>query len=195
VKEALPDDVQALIDAERVARGPSEATRRAVRAKITHTLGAGGAVLKLVTIVLLVGGLAAVHTAQPRSEPSEPIVISYPAETQIALVPERVRGVEHDAPAPEAVARRRVPTASLLTRAWRALSAGEPARTLEIIDYVASVDTRGPLEEERRVLEISALAALGRRAEARTHAEQFLREYPQTIHAPIVARALEEVSR
>jgi RNA polymerase sigma-70 factor (ECF subfamily) len=51
------------------------------------------------------------------------------------------------------------------------------------LDRLAKLVPNGPLEEEREVLSIEALAASGDRAAARRRAERFLFERPQSVHA------------
>ena len=51
------------------------------------------------------------------------------------------------------------------------------------LDRLAALVPNGPLEEEREVLTIEALAASGSSDAARRRADRFLFERPQSVHA------------
>jgi outer membrane protein assembly factor BamD (BamD/ComL family) len=67
---------------------------------------------------------------------------------------------------------------ALLGRGQHALQAGEPAAALRAFDRHASLYPNGILAEERMLKRMVALCELGRRSEARTEAERFVRANP-----------------
>ena len=71
----------------------------------------------------------------------------------------------------------------LLQRAQRALP-GDPARALAAAEEHRRRFTGGVLAQEREVIAISALAALGQRGEARVRAARFVASYPRSAHRP-----------
>lgn len=68
-------------------------------------------------------------------------------------------------------------------RARAALTAGEAARALSLLDDFDRMARTGVLDREARVLRVDALERLGRVAEARVQAERFLQIYPHDPHA------------
>jgi len=86
---------------------------------------------------------------------------------------------------------RYVREAKLVAQARRAL-AGDPARALALTEQVEREFPNGLLGEERRALEIRALAALGKSSEAKSAAKAFLAEYPDGPQAAAVRRAIED---
>jgi RNA polymerase sigma-70 factor (ECF subfamily) len=75
--------------------------------------------------------------------------------------------------------------AGLLARADAALKGGDAPRALELLDEYASSFPSGVLVEERDAERVVVLCALGRRDEARTAADAFLRDHPRS---PLAAR-------
>lgn len=69
----------------------------------------------------------------------------------------------------------------LLQRAQDALGSS-PARALQIANEHIARFPRGVLAQEREVIAISALTALGRTSEARARAARFLAAYPRSAH-------------
>lgn len=69
----------------------------------------------------------------------------------------------------------------LLQRAQEALSA-EPARALALAGDHAARFPKGSLSQEREVIAIGALVALGRAPEARARADAFLARFPTSAH-------------
>jgi hypothetical protein len=86
---------------------------------------------------------------------------------------------------------RYVREAKLVAQARRAL-ADDPTRALALTRQVEREFPNGMLEEERRALEIRALAALGRADEAQSAAKGFLAKFPDGPHAAAVRRAIED---
>jgi hypothetical protein len=92
-------------------------------------------------------------------------------------------------PSPAMPARARGATASveaemgLIGEARDALRSGAGARALLLLDEHAHRYPAGALGEERDAMRIAALCALGRVAESRAAASQFLRAFPESPHA------------
>lgn len=95
------------------------------------------------------------------------------------------------ADAPPSDADRYVREARLVAQARRAL-ADDPDRALALTRQVEREFPDGLLEEERRALQIRALAALGRDGEADSAAKGFLAKFPDGPHAAAVRRAIED---
>jgi hypothetical protein len=92
--------------------------------------------------------------------------------------------VAHAAPSPSQVV--------LVRRAWVALSSGQPALALQLVDQDASLHPDGVLAEERAAVQIAALAKLHRRTEARAAASRFIALHPTSVHRARIERAIEE---
>ncbi len=60
----------------------------------------------------------------------------------------------------------------------------EPAEALALAEGHAARFPEGKLGQERELIAISALAALGRKAEARARANLFLTLFPESAHKP-----------
>jgi len=75
--------------------------------------------------------------------------------------------------------------ARLVHEGVAALRAGEASRALTLFDAHAALYPRGALAEERAAERVLALADLGRAAEARAAADEFLRAHPAS---PLAAR-------
>ncbi len=119
--------------------------------------------------------IPAVAASRPPVSPKKPAVIEVPP---------------HVEPPPAAPVIRT--QSQLLADASRALSTGDPERTLALVDEDLRAHGNGPLAEDREALRVSALLALGRSADARAAARRLLAAYPQTIHRALVDRALTE---
>ena len=65
------------------------------------------------------------------------------------------------------------------------MRANRPGEALRLLDAYTAAHTGGELVPERRAQRIFVLCALGRRAEARTDVERFLRDLPRS---PLAAR-------
>jgi outer membrane biosynthesis protein TonB len=85
------------------------------------------------------------------------------------------------APAPARSAEEGESEIRLLQRAQDALGSS-PARALQITNEHITRFPRGMLAQEREVIAISALRALGRTSEARARATRFLAAYPRSAH-------------
>jgi hypothetical protein len=71
-----------------------------------------------------------------------------------------------------------------------ALRGGSPFVALQAVATHAEVYPDGSLTEERRSYQIRALAAAGRREDARRLAAAFRRDYPSSVHADAIDDAL-----
>lgn len=74
----------------------------------------------------------------------------------------------------------------LLDAAHAALSHGRPAEALASAERHAAQWPRGYLGEEREVVTIQALAALGRRGEAKQRADRYRQTHPKSLLLPAV---------
>ncbi|HEY5944447.1 MAG TPA: hypothetical protein VIV40_03105 [Kofleriaceae bacterium] len=143
-----------------------------------------------------------------RVEPIEDVPAKEAAAVEPAPIPEAPRR-KHERPAPPAAAAESATTvepapaaveppvvpparsqSQLLADASRALSLGDAAHALELIDEDTRVHEGGALVEEREALRISALAATGRTQEAREAARHLLATYPHSIHRRLAERVL-----
>ena len=115
-----------------------------------------------------------------------------------AVVPRPVVSTEPPRPLPSAPAPAvdaLAEEARLVARVRRLLRAGEAARALHLLRGSAAHFRRGGLAEERTVLEVEALARLGRRHEAEAVAEDLLREHPRSPHASRVRSVIVDPPR
>ena len=114
------------------------------------------------------------------------------APSAVAAPVPRALDAESRLPAP--VAQRLTPAvegeARLVRDGVAALRAGEPARALALFDAHALRYPRGILAEERAAERALALAALGRHAEARAAADEFLRAHPTSPLATRLRRSI-----
>jgi hypothetical protein len=78
---------------------------------------------------------------------------------------------------------------ALLDAARQALTAGEAEKTLALISSYRKRFPDGALEQEATVLEVDALEAKGRAAQASDLKEQFLAEHPDSAHRERVKRS------
>lgn len=70
-----------------------------------------------------------------------------------------------------------------LDRARAALAAGDPARTIDLLDGYEQAFPRGALQQEATYLRIQALSKSGQRGAARDLAAHFLADHPASPHA------------
>jgi hypothetical protein len=82
---------------------------------------------------------------------------------------------------------------ALLDTARAALVRGQGADALAPLERHAQRFPRGVLSEEREALEVNALVASGRYAEARQRGEQFFARHPGSLLRPSVEAALEAI--
>lgn len=114
------------------------------------------------------------------------------AASAVARPVSRVPDADSSLPAP--VVHRFTPAldteARLVREGVAALEAGEPARALVLFDAHALRYPRGVLAEERAAERALALAALGRHAEARAAAAEFVRAHPTSPLATRLRRTI-----
>lgn len=121
------------------------------------------------------------------AEPPPDTLAEPPPDSLAALAPESGRqdpGVSANPPArhastPESRLREE---SALVLRARERLRAGDPAGALRLLADARSRFPQGALGQEREALTIEALAAERNTGEARAHAEEFLRENPDSPH-------------
>jgi outer membrane protein assembly factor BamD (BamD/ComL family) len=80
--------------------------------------------------------------------------------------------------------------AMLVGEAKKALRDGDGSHVLELVSRADREFPKGQLVQERRALEIRALAQLGRADEAAAKADKFLAKYPSSPYADAVERAV-----
>jgi len=83
------------------------------------------------------------------------------------------------------------PEASMLARAHQALLHHDPDRALAVAGEHARSYPQGALTQEREVIAVEALLALGRRDEARARVATFRREHPKSSHLSRLERLVE----
>ncbi len=140
---------------------------------------------------------AAVAPSLPSSPPPvasarAPIApLAPPAPTSAVLV------APDQAPSPPTLAPRRGPASSnldaestLLRSARERLENGDPKGSLDDIASMANRFPRGELAQEREVVAIQALLALGQHAAAATRTAAFLRTHPSSPYADSLRQAL-----
>ena len=117
---------------------------------------------------------------------------SQPATSPVVIEPEP----STRAPPRSIAAPAREPTADqagldvelgLLREARGALATGDAARALALIDEHERRLTNGHLVEERRLLQIQAMCALGQKEPAQAAARRFAADYPASPHTPTIA--------
>lgn len=171
--------------------------------------GAAAAILKLIGGLVLVGGLVGVAALLVREPPvDEPPV---PAPTLVRATDQAVlkdmppmtwplRQVKPPAPpvelrAPVERVRKPAPTdeasevldleaeVRLIAAIRAALQRGDGAEALaRVAEHRQKFGARGVLVQERSAHEVEALCAVGREAEARRMAAEFLRKWPESPH-------------
>ncbi|MEM7160571.1 MAG: hypothetical protein AAF799_47480 [Myxococcota bacterium] len=83
----------------------------------------------------------------------------------------------------------------LMTAARRALSQGQPARALELLEQHERTHARGQMAEDRAALRSQALCEAGRGAEARAAATSFLAAHPRSAHGNRVRATLDRATK
>lgn len=79
---------------------------------------------------------------------------------------------------------------AMLDVARSALSLGEAARALDVVERHAREFPRGKMSEEREALGVQSLVKLGRRDAAAIRGAAFRRQYPSSVLAPVIEAAL-----
>ncbi|MEZ4371577.1 MAG: hypothetical protein R3B07_12165 [Polyangiaceae bacterium] len=171
--------------------GLSGAAKLVIAVGITLGLGAGG--------YALFGGEKA-QSVTPRLEEA-PVQVAPPVEEPKVVVPSAPTPtteveVEQKAPAdveaPQKASKPAAPSeASILERARRSLSK-DPAAALAATQEHKRLYPSGVLAQEREVIAIEALKRLKREGEAKSRAETFEAEHPESAHQRKVESILEE---
>jgi hypothetical protein len=166
--------------------GSAVAASAASAAKFTWAKLLVGASLVGVTAVPV--GYYALRTTAPAARPARSAVVSTPA------APEPAPAATAQEAATDAVAAARAATLAeelrALDHARLALANGDARRTLGALDTYDRRFPSGRLQIEAEVLRIDALTKLGRKDEARQHAEAFLRRHPNSVLATRVRAQL-----
>ncbi len=204
--EPPTDDLRALFETE---RDLPDVERVAIKHKLAATIAAPAAATttiastKLLWIAAAAAAIAAaagIWWATQRSEPAstppapsiEPAPMIAPEPTITTTSPEPAPPSARETPstnAPSAQAPAGPSQTELLAQAWQAL-ATRPAESLRLVELDAKLHAKGALGEERDALQVQALAALGRRDDAKTLATRFLARYPQSVHRKAVEGSL-----
>lgn len=166
---------------------------------------AGGGGLAMAGLGLLLGaavGAVGYGTIAPQAHPLgavvRPLVIPLPAPSAPSATPPPTLEPPDEAPpaarASNAVGRDVDLAAerALLEVARTALARGDAASALAALDAHKKRFPRGRLLEERESLAVQALAAAGKRDEARRRADQFRKRSPDSMLLPAVDEALNE---
>jgi hypothetical protein len=131
--------------------------------------------------------------------PTEPIVVAPKAEEPVRPAPRPVRtapvvaspAVAPSAPPPPPESDKDLAAErSLLEVARTAFSRGQPKDALDQLDLHERQFPTGRLSEEREALRVMALAASGKRQDARARAARFVQEHPDSLLRPAVEAAV-----
>jgi len=199
--------------AESVARaavgGPMGAGVAATPTGLATAGAMGSAVVKLGLGLLVVGSLTAGAVALwPRGKPaisaravapapSVPAAVAMPRGPQppaapapatedpaaIAAVPSNSRAIHPRRPAPSAIPDPLGVEAAMITQARAQLRGGDARAALSTLGRLQSRSRNGALGQEREILTIQALSALGETEAARRRARAFVASYPDSPHA------------
>ncbi len=206
--ELPPPELAALFDAERAAPAASAAARTAMRARlvaaVAHVplgaaaaagLGAAGKTLAVIALAVGVGaGTVAVVKHRDAATPAAVIAAPPPPATVTVtpLPPPTEAAPAAVEPVPPPAKPRAVPSqATLVEQAWSEITAGDPARALDLVREDERAHPDGALREEREAIDVVALAKLHRLADARAAAARFADRYPDSVHRALIARVLE----
>jgi hypothetical protein len=136
--------------------------------------------------------VAPVQTVAASAKPVARVRAAVQAAPEVVAAPEVPEVTEPARAAPADVVRPRthvqkvlqseaLPSELSLIQAAQA-AAGQPAKALHALNEHARIYPQGVLSQEREVLAISALLALGKRDEAEARAERPAREHPDSAH-------------
>ncbi len=157
-------------------------------------VGAGLLGHRLIRPPAIPAGAAAVRTrAAPEVRPAEPDVVS-PAASEPSVAPERlpgaVRAQETSPPEPSLSSEIRI-----LDVARAAVDEHRPAAAQRALDSYARRFPQGRMRPEAAVLGLAVLAEQGRRAEARSLADQLLASPPYRAYEPRIRSLLRELGK
>jgi hypothetical protein len=184
-----------------VATGSVTSTALLAEAAMLPVAASPGGALTLAAVKAFVAGTAvgavlttAVSSLLPHRVPPAPAPV--PTERREATGPrnERAEGLAL-VPAPSAAASAPVLVGSsraaakssiadetlLLGKVQVALRQGQPAVALELLDQYREAYPRGVLQEEATAARVVALCALGRSADGRRWADEFVRLHPKSL--------------
>jgi hypothetical protein len=121
--------------------------------------------------------------------PGQPAIVAIPPPAAPAVhAPSKARVTTHVVQ-PARVANDPSAELALLEQAQRALHQ-DPERALALAHQHELTFAKGQFVQEREMLAIEALQALGRHASAARRGQSFLRRFPQSSHAPRLQRLL-----
>lgn len=133
--------------------------------------------------VVVDAGLAAMSAEPepvPEVKPAAPVKVVAPPVKAVAKV--AVPAVVAPAPAPPPPASQGDAELSLLQQAMTAAQSGEPAAALAAVAEHARRFPDSPMAQEREVIAVEALAALGRHDEAKARVAAFRAHWPTSTH-------------
>jgi len=124
------------------------------------------------------------------SQPSS-VESTTPTAAQVEATPPPGVAPHHGATAPKTASSAKIATdmtslegeVAALDRARAALAAGDPARTIDLLDGYERAFPKGALRQEAMYLRIQALSKSGQRGAARDLAARFLAAHPDSPHA------------
>lgn len=192
----LPESLRALIAAERSAPVSDLATSSIVQAKLASSvsgapLGSAAAGTALVTtgkvlaVLALAVGAGMLATRGESEAAISPRLAAAPVTSELTTANIDVRLTVVDEPSVPAIRlqpAREPSQTELLREAMSAMSAADASRALVLVHRDEQLHPRGALSEERAVLEIEALTALGRTHDATAARDRFIAAYPDSIH-------------
>lgn len=156
----------------------------------------GGGVLaqlasvKLIVGVVSTGALVATGSLWYASQGPVAAPPPQPKAASVQSQPAVQTAEPAEAPAPPSAASSSLSEeAHLITQAQRALTAGNPAKALALVEQHWRSYGQGALAQERDAARIIALCALGRERDAREARRQFLRDWPGSALAARVRAA------
>ena len=183
---AKPLLLLALVTSTAGAIGGGMAVRKHRQAKVDRAGGAATAVASSIERTSPDPTVLAVPSRSPRVAPPPPGAASSPAPAS----PSKPSPPSRLAPAPSLDI---AGEATVLEHARLSLNGGDASAALADVQLHARRFPRGVLSEERDALWIRALLQGGERAQAERRAATFNRNYPSSVHADSVARALREI--
>jgi hypothetical protein len=124
-------------------------------------------------------------TALP-AEPAAAVVaeLAPPGEVAAAPAPVALAPSEQPVAAPSAVEPTLGPEVELVIAAKRELTLGRPSQALALVERLAAEFPNGALREERRLLKVLSLCALGQVEQARREARDFAATAPRSPLLP-----------
>ena len=183
-----------------------------MRAVTTHKAIIAATLVPVFALGVLTGAAAVrwvqhrVVTSAPRIAAPLPVVEAPPASPSVSLepvvTPEELARVPSDRPSantassppPSSPTSTLAAERSLLDEARHALARGEPGAGLAPLNRHAARFPKGILTEEREALAVRILCALGNTGAATARAENFHRQFPNSLFTPAVDNAISAIS-